>query len=185
VCDPLLSPPGASKLSIVSDHDKTSVTIRAPGMPDVMKNQLAESAWVEDTTPQSFTLTSTGPVEVMQGMDCEPTMASAVPTDRLHDDVYFAVLPGFDTRIALVRKKGHPTFLDGKAVEEGQFESVGGGFEVARLPMEPCPASESVCTHHVEGEFGITMRAMDVLAAWSLTIPTWVPCGDPDQADCL
>jgi hypothetical protein len=117
-------------------------------------------------------------------MDCEPTMSSAVPTERLHRDLYFAVLPGFDTTIAIVRREGRATYLDGARLEDSLFEPVGDGFDVLRVPLEECPASESVCTHHVQGEFGITMRGMDVLAAWSLTIPTWMPC-DPDAAECL
>jgi hypothetical protein len=185
VCDPLLSPRGSSKLAIVADHAGTDVSIRFPSGTEIQKNGLTAGSWVEDTTPQSFALTATLPVEVMQGMDCEPTMSSAVPTDRMHKDLYFAVLPGFDTMIALVRPAGKPTFLDGARVEESQFEPVDANFDVARLPLVPCPASASVCTHHVQGEFGITMRGMDVLAAWALTIPTWNICSDPDEPDCL
>ena len=96
----------------------------------------------------------------------------------------FAVLPGFDTMIALVRRSGRPLFLDGAHLEESSFEPVGGGYDVGRLPIEACAASELVCTHLVEGQFGLTMRGMDVLAGWALTVPTWIPCGDPDQPDC-
>jgi hypothetical protein len=184
VCDPLLTPVGSSKLALVADRDDTNVTIRYAPMTVVPKTELAAGAWVEETTPRNFTLTASGPVEVMQGMDCEPTMSSAVPTERLHRDLYFAVLPGFDTTIAIVRREGRATYLDGARLEDSLFEPVGDGFDVLRVPLEECPASESVCTHHVQGEFGITMRGMDVLAAWSLTIPTWMPC-DPDAAECL
>jgi hypothetical protein len=185
VCDPLLTPVGSSKLSLVADRDDTNVMIRYPSAPVVRKNQLAAGAWVEDTTPTNFILSASGPVEVMQGMDCEPTMSSAIPTERLHKDLYFAVLPGFDTMIALVRRAGKATYLDGALIEDSLFEPVGGGFDVVHLPLEACPASASVCTHHVQGEFGLTMRGMDVQAAWSLTIPTWLSCGDPDEPDCL
>lgn len=194
VCDPLLSPRGSSKLSIVADHGGTDVTIHYPSAPAVLKNQLAAGGWVEDTTPQTFGLTANGPVQVMQGIDCEPTMSSAVPTERMHNDLYFAVLPRFDTMIALVRRAGKAMFMDGRRLEESLFEPVGGGFEVIRLPIDPCPTAASVCTHHVQsdlpyaadGAFGITMRGMDVLAAWALTIPTWNLClDDPDEPDCL
>jgi hypothetical protein len=184
VCDPLLSPAGSSKLTLVADRDDTNVTIRYPAAPVVRKSQLAEGAWVEDTTPTSFVLTASGPVEVMQGMDCEPTMSSAVPTERLHKELYFAVLPGFDTMIAIVRRAGRPTFLDGRVIEAAS-QPVGDGFDVVLLPLEACPASASVCTHHLQGEFGLTMRGMDVTAAWSLTVPTWQSCGDPDEPNCL
>jgi hypothetical protein len=32
-----------------------------------------------------------------------------------------------------------------------------------------------VCTHHLAGKFGLTLRGMDVLTSYALTAPTW-PC---------
>lgn len=189
VCDPVLAH-GRSMLLVVADKEGTDV--RVASIIDDVDNPLRQYALapgerIEVQTPHAVVVTSSHPVQVMQGIDCEPTLSSAVPTAPLLKDFYFAVLPGFDTVIALVRRPGRAVFLDGARLEESLFEPVGGGFDVAHVPLEACPRAEGVCTHHVEGEFGLTMRGMDVLASWALTVPTWVPvpCGDPDLPDCL
>ncbi len=110
----------------------------------------------------------------MQGMDCEPTLSSAVPTTTWLKDLWFGVLPNFDTLIAIVRTAGQPVYLDGARIEDSVFQAVGAGFDVARLPLEACSPEDGVCTHHLEGKFGFTMRGMDVLTSYALTAPTWV-----------
>jgi hypothetical protein len=121
----------------------------------------------------------------MQGMDCEPTLSSAVATGPMLTNYRFAVLPNFDTMVAIVRKAKRPIFVDGARLEESLFENVADGFDVAQVPVEPCSPSNVVCTHHIEGQFGLTLRAMDVVCSYALTAPTWVPCTDPGVPGCL
>ena len=94
------------------------------------------------------------------------------------------MLPSFDTEVAVVRTMGAPVFIDGVSVApDATIEPAGGGFEVVRLPIEPCAPAEGVCTHHLEGQFGFTMRGMDVLASYALTAPTW--CVDSPTTNCV
>jgi hypothetical protein len=188
VCDPLLDPPGSSIWAIVADRDDTLVTFSTPTAPGAQlpaprRINAGESFHV--ITPGSFTVTGSRPIMVMQGMDCEPTLSSAVSTNPLLTNYRFAVLSNFDTMIGLVRPAGRPVFLDGARIEDSLFEPVAGGFDVARIPLEDCPPEEAVCTHHLEGQFGFTMRGMDVLCSYALTAPTWVPCTDPETPGCL
>jgi hypothetical protein len=187
VCDPTLAPPGSSIWRVVADHDGTDVHFTLPPgstatpPPDrtINAGEVFELEAAED-----FTVTSSRPVLVMQGMDCEPTLSSAVPTTVWLTDYWFAVLPNFDTQIALVRHMGQPVYLDGRQLDVA-FAPAGGGFEVARVTLDPCPREDVVCTHHLEGQFGFTMRGMDVLCSYALTAPTWVPCSDVDSMGCL
>jgi hypothetical protein len=84
------------------------------------------------------------------------------------------VLPNFDTEISIVRPTGTALFVDGMPIV-AHFVSAGADFEVARLQVAPCPSAAGVCTHHLAGKFGVTLRGMDVLTSYALTAPTW-PC---------
>jgi hypothetical protein len=188
VCDPLLDPPGASLWRILADRDGTMVMFSKPTGPDAEAPPMrvlnaGESFQV--AVAGSFTVTATHPILVMQGMDCEPTLSSAVTAGPWLTNYRFAVLPKFDTMAAIVRKTGKAVYIDGARVEESLFESVADGFDVAHIPIEPCSPSDVVCTHHVEGQFGITLRAMDVVCSYALTAPTWIPCADPGVPGCL
>jgi IgGFc binding protein len=186
VCDPLFDPAGSSLWTILADRDGTKVHFEplasgAPAPPDRTLNA-GESFHV--FVVGSFTVSAKRPILVMQGMDCEPTLSSAVSTSPWLTNYRFAVLPAFDTLIALARPAGAPAYLDGARVPESAFQAVGGGFEVATIPMEPCPPENVVCTHHVEGTFGLTMRGMDVRCSYALTVPSWNLCADPDDPGC-
>ena len=129
-------------------------------------------------------VSASSPIQVMQGMDCEPSLSSAVPTAAWLTDYWFGALPNFDTMIAIVRMGGEPVFLDGAKLEDSLFQPAGMGFDVARIPLEACPSAASVCPHHLEGKFGFTMRGMDVLSSYALTAPTW-PCVDAADTRCI
>jgi hypothetical protein len=118
-------------------------------------------------------------------MDCEPTLSSAVATNPLLKDYRFAVLPSFDTTVAIVRSGKRPIYVDNELIAESRFEHVAGEYDVATVQLEPCSPSDVVCTHHVEGQFGLTLRAMDVQCSYALTAPTWVPCTEPGVPGCL
>jgi IgGFc binding protein len=187
VCDPLLDPPGSSIWTLLADRDDTEVHFAPfPGGAQTPPDRtLAAGESFHVVVPQSFTVTASRPFLVMQGMDCEPTLSSALPTLPWLTDTRFAVLPAFDTMIALARPAGTPVYLDDATLADSLFDAVGGGFEVASVPLAPCPRQDVVCTHHVEGKFGLTVRGMDVQCSYALTVPSWVPCADPNAPGCV
>jgi len=175
VCDPLFGP-GASLWTILADGADTHVRFQSPsGASPSPERTLGEGEAFRFSAAGDFVIRASHPIQVMQGMDCEPSLSSAVPTTALLGDYRFSVLPNFGTMMAIVRMAGQPVFFDGARIEDSLFDPVGGGFDVARIPLEACPPAAGVCTHHLEGRFGFTMRGMDVLASYALTAPTW-PC---------
>jgi hypothetical protein len=189
VCDSLFDEGPSSIWGIVADRDDTHVTFLSAAdgnAPFAPPRTLAagESFRLVAPVGGSFVVSASAPIEVTQGMDCEATLASAVPTDPLLTDFWFATLPSFDALAAIVRKAGKPVYLDGARLDEASFERAGSGFEVAQIPLASCPLTEGVCTHHLAGQFGFTMRGQDVLTSWALTVPTWVACSDPDAPGC-
>ena len=126
-----------------------------------------------------FVVTASQAVLLTQGIDCEPSLSLAISADSLLHDVTFAVLPVFDQMIAVVRAQpelipllvaqADPVLLDGAPIEG--WTSAGGGYEVARVSLEPCPPSQEVCTHRLQGKFGVALRGMDVLASYATTLP--------------
>jgi len=187
VCDPLLDPPGSSLWTILADRDDTEVHFAPfPGGGDTPPDRrLAAGESFHVVLPESFAVTASRPFLVMQGMDCEPSLSSAVSTTPWLTDTYFAQLPGFDTMIAVARPMGQAVYLDGQRLMDAKFAAVGGGVEVARVPLTACAREDVVCTHHLEGQFGFTMRGMDVVCSYALTAPSWVPCGDPHAPGCV
>src|SRR6185503_9738934 len=142
VCDSLFATPGSSIWTILADQDGTSVHLELPARPggppppppDVPSLDAGQVFRMTREGP--FVIKSNLPIEVMQGMDCEPTLASAVPTAPLLTDLYFAVLPRFDTMISIIwRQPERPIYLDGARIEETLFEPAGGGFDVGRVPI--------------------------------------------------
>lgn len=185
VCDPLFSP-GSSIWTIVADAPDTRVRFQAAtGTAPAPDRTIGVGEAFHFTAPGDFVVTASRPIQIMQGMDCEPSLSSAVPTADWLTDYWFGVLPNFDTMMAIVRLAGQPVYFDGARIEDSLFEAVGGGFDVARIPLGVCPSAQGVCTHHLEGRFGFTMRGMDVLASFALTAPTW-PCpGDTALTGCI
>ena len=206
VCDPLLplagpppappsAPPGgrppppaptnASIWTIVADRDGTEVRFSSASGAVVAPDRMIDAGEAfHISVVGSFVVSASSPVQVMQGMDCEPSLSSAVPTSTLLSDLYFAVLPSFATEAAIVRAVGDPLYIDGVRVPmDATVEPTGGGFEVVHLPIDACATADDVCTHHLQGKFGVTMRGMDVLASWALTAPTW--CVDSPTTNCV
>ena len=185
VCDPLLSPPHSSLWTIVADRPATQVRFSVTsGVSPAPDRTIGAGEAFHISVPGNFAVNASGPIQIMQGIDCEPTLSAAVATSTLLTEYYFGVLANFDTEVAIVRAVGDPLFIDGVRVPaDATIEPAGGGFEVVRLPIDTCPAAEGVCTHHLEGKFGVTMRGMDVLASYALTAPTW--CIDSPTTNCI
>jgi len=140
--------------------------------------------------PGDFVVTSKEPLLMTQGIDCEPSLSLAISVDRAErtgrplDDLTFAVLPLFDQVAAVVRRGKDVVTLDGDVIPDSMFTPAGGGYEVARVPMPECVASQQVCTHRLHGLVGMTMRGMDISASYALTVPVWGSCIDSSDPLC-
>jgi hypothetical protein len=184
-CDTLLGQDGASIWRVLAGNDPvTTVDFHAAdgsappsGALTMMPGQVAEFVATGD-----FFVNASGPVLVTQGIDCEPSLSLAVSADQMLDDLTFAALPWFDQLVAVVRHQGAAITLDGMPVPDTLFTPAGGGFEVSRLHLPAC--TDRVCTHRLQGQFGMTMRGMDVLASYALTAPSWNGCHDSMDLNC-
>jgi hypothetical protein len=120
-------------------------------------------------------------------MDCEPSLSLAVAVDpTLFKNLPFAVPPGFDLLLGIVRPAGAEVKLDGMPIADGMFQSAEGGFEVAAVSLPPCSPTDGsgACTHQLSSPagFGMTLRGMDVGSSFALTPPLLVRC-DPGSSE--
>jgi len=195
-CDTLLGTSGASVWRMVAGGPgTTTVDFFAPpgvqGLPPNRTMPLSEGAVAElVVSGGDFSVTSSGPLLLAQGMDCEPTLALAVPADTWLSDISFAVLPNFDQLVAVARLKGAAVTFDGTPIDDGRFvpagtDKDGHSYEVARIPIGTCNPRDMVCTHRLTGQFGMTLRGMDVLSSYALTVPSLERCHDPAIITCV
>jgi IgGFc binding protein len=192
VCGSLLNPdaePGSTAIwRIIAAEDETLVSFAAPpsvlGLPPspIVLNRTDVAELV--VTGGSFEVTGTKPVLVTQGIDCEPSLSLAVPTEHQLGEFPFAVLPNFDHLLAVVRLPGALVSLDDVALSSDKFTRVG-GFEIAQISIDSCPFTSLACPHRLSGAFGATLRGMDVLASFALTPITSKGCADPSDLTCV
>jgi hypothetical protein len=187
-CDTLLGQPGMSLWRILSANDDTVVKFISPdpSRPVHANTPLKAGEVLELMADVDFVVEADWPVLMTQGIDCEPSLSLAISADELLHDLTFAVLPAFDQMVAIARMQNQPepVLLDGVPVKDALFVPAGGGYEVARVLLEPpCPPSKLVCTHQLQGSFGMTLRGMDVIASYALTAPAWKGCND--LLDCV
>ena len=119
------------------------------------------------------------PILVTQGMDCEPSLSSAVPVDAPLGPQLLALAPNFEHVLAIVRKDdGHrtPVTFDDEDIANECFVAVGDGFSVCRLTIPPCYGPITGCMHRLVGAHGLTLRGMDVACSYAATVPTWPAC---------
>jgi len=191
-CDTLLGQPGASIWRLLAATDNTLVTFAVPDgsgpPPDPIPLVAGQAKEIVMTGDFVVSTNNNLPLLMTQGIDCEPSLSLAVSADLFFDDLTFAVLPWFDQVAAVVRQEGdpNPIMLDDSPIPDAQFTSAGGGFEVARVSLLPsCPSSQQACPHHLHGHFGVTVRGMDVLASYALTMPAWSGCHDMTDVTCV
>lgn len=187
-CDTLFGTPGTSMWRVVADVPMTQVRFSAPGTVTGLPAGpvTLDGGEVLDllVTGGSFTVEATSPVHVTQGLDCEPSLAPAVATGRLYRNLRFAALPNFDYVVGVVRPRGEPIWLDGVQIGDRLFAPAGGEMEAATLQLSRCAAEHEVCTHHLAGRFGMTLRGMDVVCGYALTAPSWSGCA-PMNPTCV
>jgi hypothetical protein len=196
-CDTLLGPPDASLWRMVAGGPgTTTVQLFVPPGVELQGLQsdtitLTEGGVAEFmSSGGSFSVRASGPLLLAQGIDCEPTLALAVPADEWLSDLSFAVLPNFDQLIAVARVKGATVILDGVPLDAGRFlpagtDDKGTAYEVARIPLATCNPRELICTHRLTGQFGMTLRGMDVLSSYALTARSWTSCNDDADLSCV
>ncbi len=188
-CDTLLGVPGASVWRMLASQDATTVKFASPpgvvGLPSGPITLAAGEVRELIVSGGDFSVEASGPLLLAQGIDCEPTLALAVSADRWLSELSFAVLPNFDQLVAVARLRGVPVTLDGRLIADARFAPAGGDYEVARVSLPSCPPSELVCTHHLTGQFGMTLRGMDVFSSYALTAPMWRGCIDRFDPACV
>jgi hypothetical protein len=182
-CQSWFGQTGTSVWRLVASTNGTRVDIAGPNGPIGSPITLDAGGVTQLTAVGDFVVTSKdGPLLMTQGMDCEPSLSLAISADEFLDDLTFAVLPSFEHVVAIARERGQPVTLDGSPVTG--FVSAGGGFEVARVTLDRCDATEGACTHRLQGRFGMTMRGMDVVASYALTPPALSGCVDTANPLC-
>ena len=189
-CDSLFGG-GSALWRILAARDDTHVTFEAApgaggGLP-AGELVLAEGEVRELLVPSagSFLIKGSKPILVTQGMDCEGTLSSGVPTDSLWSEFRFALPAHFDHEVMVVRKDTGPVILDGTPIDDALFQPVGGAFQAARIAIPACVGPPRNCLHLLEGTFGLTLRGMDVLCGYALTPFTWTRCGAFAGPDCI
>jgi hypothetical protein len=188
-CDTLFMGGGALWL-IAAALEDTRVTFEGPpemaGLPaGEMILGKGEVRQIIVGTLGSFLIKGSKPIMVMQGMDCEPTLSSGVTTEALWRDLRFALPANFDHELMVVRRDDMPVRLDNVPISDSEFLPVGGRFQAARVSIQPCVGQPRNCLHRLEGTFGLTLRGMDVLCSYALTVPTWVHCSPFTTPDCI
>jgi hypothetical protein len=189
-CDSVLGATGASLWRIVAAEADTRVDFTAPagvlGLPaSTMQMDKPGDVRGMVVAGGSFIVNANKPVLLTQGIDCEPTLSLAISVDRFLSDLRFATLPNFDQVAVVARKTGSDVALDGVLLAASLFKPAGKEYEVALVPLPSCPGAEGVCTHRLQGKFGVTLRGMDVLGSWALTVPTSGGCADPSDSSCV
>jgi hypothetical protein len=180
-CDTLLGKTNASVWRLMAALDGTEVKFMRPDpMTAGPEDQTMHAGQViEFVAETDFVVKGNRPLLLTQGIDCEASLSLGISVDKPPEDLTFSVLPHFDQMIAVVRMGIKPVLLDGVPIGSTFFAPAGGDYQVARVPLERCPASRGVCTHRLQGSFGMTLRGMDVLASYVLTTPSWAACIDP------
>ena len=179
--------PGASLWRLLAANDGHAGRVPGPdGVPagSPTRVTLTPGEVLEVDRGRRFRGDVVEPLLMTQGIDCEPSLSLAISADKLLD--------GRDVRGVArrsIRWSRSPYAWAERAPSARRrcpstttlFAPAGGGYEVARVPLPPCPASEQVCAHRLQGSFGMTLRGMDVLASYALTAPAWDGCIDPTR----
>jgi hypothetical protein len=155
-----------------------------PAMPMVISPGVPYTFTVNGTG--DFIVHATQPILMTQGMDCEPSLSSAVPVDQPLGPQWLALAPGFEHALAIVRREGDhgvvpPVVLDDENISSS-FTPVGEGFSVARRVIPACAGPIDGCVHTLIGAYGVTLRGMDIACSYAVTPATWTVCtdgGDP------
>jgi hypothetical protein len=183
-CTSLFGVDGASIWRVLAGHAGTLVTLSGPaaGLPAPFTLDAGQSRSI--VVAGSFAVEASYPVLVTQGIDCEPSLSIAIAVDStpLYTDLPFAVPPGFDVLLGIVRTAGSEVDLDGPsgAIADALFTRVSPLYEVAAVPLPPCAPTDGsgVCTHRLTstGGFGMSLRGMDVRSSYALSAPLLVRC---------
>jgi hypothetical protein len=189
-CTSFFGPEGGSLWRVVAAKDGTQVTLSGPAIASPVQLTLAAGEARTFVEVGNFAVEATLPVLVTQGIDCEPSLslAIAVGGGQLYTDLPFAVPPGFDLLLGIVRHAGVEVDLDEVDLGDAPFEAVNADYEVAAVPLPACAPTDGsgVCTHRLKSKLGVGMslRGMDVRSSYVLTVPVLVRC-DPTTGSCI
>jgi hypothetical protein len=115
----------------------TGVTVTPPGPftlgPGMVQEVVARGSSI--MAPGDFFISANKPIFVMQMAGGEPAMVTAVPVEQYLPQYLFEVTDFFCTTLTVSRKMGQTVLLDGMAIADSLFTPAGGGYEVARMPL--------------------------------------------------
>lgn len=161
-----LATPAPNVYRVVSGVAGNVITTQPPigGLSGVT---LGEGEWVEVAAGDSFEVSGTGPLQVVQyiaGNDeggsylVDASMAALVPTRQYRDDYPILVPSDYAVNeVAIVRPAGAGVYVDGVPLPAGTFRSVGGGaWEVGISAV-----SEGVVRITGDAPFGLTAYGYD------------------------
>ena len=195
---------GSGLWSVVAAEDGTDVmlepaagvTIEALGLPSVLSFPLGRGGvrtffarpGLDPSVSSDFVVRSDKPILLAQWLDCEPGLSWGIDTHLSNGDLAFALPPGFDHEVIVVRRTGTPVTFDGRSLEDTRFTSTtldDGEFQLARVPaseLGPCVDLLDPCQHEISGRpaFGISWRGMDVVCSYALTVPPTKVCAPPN-----
>jgi hypothetical protein len=159
----------AADVSVEITTDPPLASSKGQPVVDYLLSQ--KGSWVEIQTDQSFVVTATGPIQVMQyfvSRDCtddftgDPSQIGAAPVERFR--TFYAMLApplvgafgASSTNYATVAKETDaPILVDGNAIPEGDYAMVGsGGWRRAYVALDP-----GVHTFESTAPFGLTTYA--------------------------
>jgi hypothetical protein len=188
-CDSIFS--GSSALwRILAAEDGTLITFMAPpGVGGLPTSGLTLNAGgvteLLVSSAGSFVISGSKPILVTQAMDCEGTLSPGIPTDLLLSDYLFSLPANFDHELVIARRADTPIRLDGLPINDSLFLPAGDRFEVARVHIAPCVGAPDRCVHRLAGQFGLTLRGMDVVCSYAVTPQPWMRCDNPDTPGCI
>jgi hypothetical protein len=130
---------------ILGSRDNTTVSLEAPpgttltppGPFTLMKGQVQEIV-ARGSSLQAlgdFFISADQPIFVMQLTGGEPNMVTSVPVEQYLPTYTFEVPDFFCSTLIVTRKAGTPVQLDNMTIADSLFVLAGGGYEVARLPL--------------------------------------------------
>jgi hypothetical protein len=95
-----------------------------------------------DTAPGDFFISATQPIFVMQLSGGDPAMVTAIPVEQYLRSYLFQATDFFCSTLTVARRAGSTVLLDNVAIANSLFTPAGGGYEVARLPLNAAACGE-------------------------------------------
>jgi hypothetical protein len=167
---------------IVAAEDNVTLTTTPPQANANGAVLASRGDWVEVVTPDSFTLTTTGKVQVGQYLwsqqttddfTGDPSLILSVPAERFRDLYVLTVPQGYDDNwVTVVKPTAATVSVDGVALSGASFQTFGSGdYGYAYVPL-------TAGVHEVKGDAKFGLSAYGFNAAVSYGYPGGMTTAD-------